>query len=148
MLLEHKHLIVRAEIEHPPKNPEQINDWSCSLIQAIGMKVLMGPYSVYSDMPGNRGLTCVTVIETSHIALHVWDEVQPALMQLDVYSCAAFDPEQIFERVRRDFGAQRIEFKFLDREHSLTEILVPEAHAVTSPVLAGATPLPLNSLTL
>jgi len=39
-------------------------------------------------MPGNQGLTSVTIIETSHIAVHVWDEVSPALMQMDVYSCA------------------------------------------------------------
>jgi len=88
MLLEHKHLIVRAEIHHPPCNPSAMDDWMRQLVQDIRMKVLMGPFSVYSDMPGNQGLTSVTIIETSHIAVHVWDEVSPALMQMDVYSCA------------------------------------------------------------
>ena len=25
-------------------------------------------------MPGNRGITAVAIIETSHIAMHIWDE--------------------------------------------------------------------------
>ena len=98
MLLEHKHLIVRAEIHHPLCNPSAMDDWMRQLVQDIRMKVLMGPFSVYSDMPGNQGLTSVTIIETSHIAGHVWDEVSPALMQMDVDSCAEFDP-QLFNQL-------------------------------------------------
>ena len=39
-------------------------------------------------MPGNRGVTAFAIIETSHIAMHIWDEPNPALVQLDVYTCA------------------------------------------------------------
>ena len=28
-------------------------------------------------MEGNRGITGIAVIETSHIAIHVWDEFNP-----------------------------------------------------------------------
>ena len=122
MLLEHKHLIVRAEIHHPPCNPSAMDDWMRQLVQDIRMKVLMGPFSVYSDMPGNQGLTSVTIIETSHIAVHVWDEVSPALMQMDVYSCGEFDPQLIFDRLQSDFGLAKLEWKFIDREHGLDEI--------------------------
>jgi S-adenosylmethionine/arginine decarboxylase-like enzyme len=66
------------------------------LVDKIGMNILMGPYAVYSDMEGNQGLTAVTIIETSHIALHVWDEAEPALMQLDVYTCSALDINDVF----------------------------------------------------
>ncbi|MEC8260511.1 MAG: hypothetical protein VXZ92_05865 [SAR324 cluster bacterium] len=55
MLLEHKHLIVRAEIHHPPCNPSAMDDWMHQLVQDIRMKVLMGSFSVYSGMPGNQG---------------------------------------------------------------------------------------------
>ena len=122
MLLEHKHLIVRAEIHHPPCNPRAMDDWMLQLVRDIRMKVLMGPFSVYSAMPGNQGLTSVTIIETSHIAVHVWDEVSPALMQMDVYSCAEFDPQLIFNRLQSDFGLAKLEWKFIDREHGLDEI--------------------------
>ena len=33
---------------------------------------------------GNKGLTAFAIIETSHIAMHIWDE-PVALLQLDVY---------------------------------------------------------------
>ena len=122
MLLKHKHLIVRTEIHHPLCNPSAMDDWMHQLVQDIRMKVLMGPFSVYSDMPGNQGLTSVTIIETSHIAVHVWDEVSPALMQMDVYSCAEFDPQLIFDCLQSDFGLAKLEWQFIDREHGLDEI--------------------------
>ena len=122
MLLKHKHLIVRAEIHHPSCNPSAMDDWMHQLVQDIRMKVLMGSFSVYSDMPGNQGLTSVTIIETSHIAVHAWDEVFPALMEIDVDSCAEFDPQLIFDRLQSDFSLAKLEWKFIDRKHGLDEI--------------------------
>jgi S-adenosylmethionine/arginine decarboxylase-like enzyme len=91
------------------------------LVEAIDMKILMGPYSVYSDMVGNRGLTAVTIIETSHIALHVWDECEPALAQLDVYTCSKLDVEDVFEAIE-SWNPSKVEYKYIDREHNLTLI--------------------------
>lgn len=117
-ILEHKHLIVRAELKNPPKSTAAINTWMSELVDTIGMKILMGPFSVYSDMVGNRGLTAVTIIETSHIALHVWDEVEPALMQLDIYTCSSLDIEDVFEAITQ-WEPTKTEYKFIDRENSL-----------------------------
>jgi S-adenosylmethionine/arginine decarboxylase-like enzyme len=117
-ILEHKHLIVRAELKNPPKSTADINSWMSELVDTIGMKILMGPFSVYSDMVGNRGLTAVTIIETSHIALHVWDEVEPALMQLDIYTCSSLDIEEVFETITQ-WVPTKVEYKFIDRENSL-----------------------------
>ena len=117
-ILEHKHLIVRAELKNPPKSTAAINTWMSELVDTIGMKILMGPFSVYSDMVGNRGLTAVTIIETSHIALHVWDEVEPALMQLDIYTCSSLDIEDVFEAITQ-WEPTKVEYKFIDRENSL-----------------------------
>lgn len=72
-------------------------------------------------LEGNRGVTCVAIIETSHIAMHVWDEQNPALMQFDVYSCGPVDPQIVFTALKC-FEPASIEFKFLDREHGLKEI--------------------------
>lgn len=113
-LLVHHHLVVRAELAAPPTDPTYITEWKRNLVSAIGMKILMGPYATYSDMPGNRGLTVATVIETSHIVLHVWDEESPGLMQLDVYSCAEFDKQTIFAAIQ-EFEPTKIDYKFLDR---------------------------------
>ena len=57
-LLVHKHLIVRAESKRPPKDEEHITDWMREFVDSIGMKVLMGPYAKYLEVPGNRGNSC------------------------------------------------------------------------------------------
>lgn len=118
-ILEHKHLIVRAELNNPPQCAEAIQEWMKMLVDRIGMKILMGPYAVYSDMVGNRGLTAVTIIETSHIAMHVWDEVEPALMQLDVYTCSTLNIKDVFDAIEA-FSPTKIEYKYIDRENTLT----------------------------
>ena len=118
-ILEHKHLIVRAEIKNPPYSPNDIKQWMRELVNKIGMNILMGPYAVYSDMEGNAGLTAVTIIETSHIAMHVWDEVSPALMQLDVYTCSTLDINDVFAALQI-FEPSKVEYKYIDREHDLT----------------------------
>ena len=59
------------------------------------MKIIKGPYASYVTQEGNRGVTGVVMIETSHIAIHVWDEIDPALVQCDVYSCANFSSNEV-----------------------------------------------------
>lgn len=120
-VLEHKHLIVRAELNNPPQCTTAIELWMRNLVDVIGMKILMGPYSVYSDMVGNRGLTAVTIIETSHIALHVWDECEPALAQLDVYTCSTLNIEDVFKALE-SWNPTKVEYKYMDRENQLTLI--------------------------
>ena len=86
------------------------------------MKIFMGPYVKYCNMPGNRGITAVAIIETSHIAMHIWDVVNPALMQFDVYSCGELDVENICNKIKEDFEITKIEYKFLNRETGLQDI--------------------------
>ena len=122
----HKHLIVRADICWCPaaEDENRVSDWVRALIKRIDMKLLAGPYTTYVSEVGNKGLTSVAIIETSHIALHIWDESDPGLMQLDVYSCAEFDPQDVFDAVNDVFQTKRLEFKFLDRENELVEVTI------------------------
>lgn len=85
------------------------------------MKILMGPYAIYSNMPGNKGLTAVTIIETSHISLHVWDEFSPALAQLDVYTCSTLNIDDVFNAIQQ-WDPVKVEYKYLNRETGLTLI--------------------------
>jgi len=126
MTQQHKHLIVRADIGWCPQeeNLNIISDWIRSLIKKIDMKLLAGPYTTYVNEKGNKGMTSVAIIETSHISLHIWDEVSPGLMQLDVYSCADFNPPDVFDKVNELFQTIKMEYKFLDREKKLVEIKV------------------------
>jgi S-adenosylmethionine/arginine decarboxylase-like enzyme len=121
-VLVHKHLIIRAEAVSPPMDVTFLTNWLGDFIASINMKVLMGPYVVYHNVPGNRGITGAAIIETSHIVMHVWDEPSPALMQFDVYSCGEFDPEVICKKITKDFDVTKIEYKFLNRETGLQDI--------------------------
>jgi len=121
-LLIHKHLIIRAEVNNPPKDVDYLTNWLKDFITFIDMKIMLGPYVAYCDKPGNRGITGIAVIETSHIAIHVWDEPVPALVQFDVYSCAEFDPYKIAEKIKDDWSVERIDYKFLNRETGLKPI--------------------------
>tara|TARA_B110000977_G_C10924331_1_gene434421 strand:+ start:339 stop:728 length:390 start_codon:yes stop_codon:yes gene_type:complete len=118
---EHKHLIIRAEVNKPPKDASWVHGWLGSLVEKIGMKVCQGPITAYVDVPGNAGVTGVVIIETSHIAIHVWDEPSPALVQLDVYTCGPFDKELIFAELE-GMAPVKVEWKYLDREFDLTEV--------------------------
>jgi S-adenosylmethionine/arginine decarboxylase-like enzyme len=126
MTQQHKHLIVRADIGWCPQEEDlnKISDWIRSLIKKIDMKLLAGPYTTYVSEKGNKGMTSVAIIETSHIALHIWDEVSPGLMQLDVYSCANFNPPDVFDKINALFQTIKMEYKFLDREKELVEVKV------------------------
>ena len=121
-LLVHKHLIIRAEASRPPTDEEQLQNWMREVIESINMKVFMGPYVKYCNMPGNRGITAVAIIETSHIAMHIWDEPKPALLQMDVYSCGEFDHTDICKKLMNDFDIHKIEYKYLNREPGLVEL--------------------------
>jgi len=64
----------------------------------------------------------MAVIETSHIVMHVWDEPNPALIQLDIYSCGDFDEHDVCKKISKDFDLSKIEYKYLNRETGLTDI--------------------------
>ena len=115
MELKHKHLLVRAEVLEPPKDLKSTRKWMRNLIKDIDMKILGGPYAKYCESVGNRGLTAVTIIETSHITLHSWDELNPALVQLDVYSCKELDEKIVFDYVYK-FQPVRMSYRYFDRE--------------------------------
>ena len=119
--VQHKHLIVRAEVSEPPKDKLDTKIWMMELIENIGMKLLKGPYAEYVTKEGNKGVTCVAIIETSHLAMHIWDEVDPALLQLDVYTCGPLDPQIVFSAMQV-WKPVKIEWKFLDREHNLKQL--------------------------
>ena len=124
-MIEHKHLIIRAEIDNPPKDPEFAKQWLRELVDKIGMKLIdveHNPISGYVDIPGNRGLTAVAMIQTSHIALHVWDEEDPSLLQLDVYTCSSLSPTDVFDHMEQ-FGILAKSFLYLDRENTIQQIV-------------------------
>jgi S-adenosylmethionine/arginine decarboxylase-like enzyme len=119
--LVHKHVIIRAEVLNPPTDEKLVSDSVRHLIDHIGMKLLLGPYAKYVTMPGNKGLTVASIIETSHIVMHTWDECDPALIQLDVYTCGPFEPKIVFDWLKQ-YRPIKIDYKYIDREHNIIEL--------------------------
>ena len=128
--LVHKHLIVRAEVKNPPKDETRAKEFLRELIEGINMKILFGPEARYVDVVGNRGLTCFAIIETSHVVMHTWDECDPAMIQLDVYTCGELDTNVVFEFLQQ-FDVIKMDYKFLDRETDLHEIPVTTDVVIT-----------------
>ena len=121
---QHKHLIVRAECNQYPRSAAEVETFLKNIVEVLDMKILSGPHVSYVDQAGNRGATGVVVIETSHCAIHVWDEPDPKLIQIDVYTCGNLDPHVIFDLIKDRFDPVKLEHKYLDREHNLIEIPV------------------------
>lgn len=113
-MLHHQHVIVRAEVAAPPTDTDRTQQWFKDLINAIGMRILTGPFVVYCDMPGNRGLTGIVAIETSSITLHAWDEDKPGVIQLDVFTCHNLDLNIVFDYLKV-WKPLEIEYYFIDR---------------------------------
>ena len=117
----HKHLIIRAEVIRPITSEKEIKKWLRKLVKKIDMNIIKGPYAAYVSKEGNRGITAIVMIETSHIAIHVWDEVSPALVQCDVYSCAEFSSSEVLmEFVVME--PTKIEHILLDRAEEIKTI--------------------------
>lgn len=121
-MTEHKHLIIRAEVNNPPTIPKDAEQWLLRLVQKIDMKLLTcighNPNSGYCTVDGNRGLTAIALIETSHIILHSWDEAEPALLELDLYSCKDFNIDYAIKHLG-EFNPTKIEYMFIDRTDKL-----------------------------
>ena len=115
----HKHLIIRAEVNRPLKGEKETKQWLRKLVKKIDMKIIKGPFAGYVTKEGNRGITGVVMIETSHIAIHVWDETLPALVQCDVYSCAEFSVSEVLLELTM-MEPEKIDYMVLDRAKTIS----------------------------
>lgn len=115
-MLFHKHLLVNANINNPMNKEQDAIDFLTHLVKSIDMKIIKGPFASYVDAEGNKGLTAIVMIETSHIAFHIWDEPNPALIQFDLYTCGTLDEEKVFETLHKYFDIVSFEYMLIDRE--------------------------------
>ena len=116
---EHKHMIIRAEVLEPITSEKELKKRLKDLVKIIGMKIIKGPYASYVSKEGNCGVTGVVMIETSHIAIHIWDETTPALVQCDVYSCAEFQQGEVIMHLGT-MKPKKIEYMMVDRSKEIS----------------------------
>ena len=120
--LQHKHLLVRAEVNSPPLynfSSRRLDLEIRSLINKIDMEILSGPHSAYCEEPGNLGWSSTAIITTSSITFHSWTET--GVIRLDVYSCKDFRIRDVFTWLAQ-FDIERLDYKYLDRERGFTTL--------------------------
>lgn len=116
-MIYHKHLLVNAKIKNPITSEQDASDFLTNLVNRIDMKIIKGPFASYVDKPGNKGLTAIVMIETSHIAFHIWDEVDPGLIQFDLYTCGTLDLSQVLLIFGETFNVVEMDYVLFDREN-------------------------------
>lgn len=107
--------MVRAEIENPIRTEEQAKQWLTELVELIDMKIAAGPISKYVDMPGNEGVTATVSVETSHIAFHIWEKLDPMIIQFDLYTCGDLDHHMVLSHLYNSFKIVKAEWQYLNR---------------------------------
>ena len=130
-MISHTHLIARAEIRVPPQSVSEVKNSLCELVDMIDMKLLgrynqpeedyRNPIASYCEEPGNEGMTAVALIETSHIILHVWDHIKPAVIEFDLYTCAPLDLDKVWLWFDR-FEPTSINWELKDRATKIKTI--------------------------
>src|ERR1700753_1935094 len=121
-MLKHKQLILSLAVKYPPRDAEEVEAWLSFVIKRINMRIakaetlLKNPQAYYCDNPSNLGVTGVGILETSHTALHVWEDESPAKMEYDLYSCSEFDVADIIT-MAKIFGIVSGNYFVLDRDN-------------------------------
>lgn len=123
-MLKHKHLLLALECKYPPKDNEKMEAFLSFLIKRVDMNIakaptlLKNPMAYYCAAPGNEGVTGVGILETSHCAIHSWDSVFPAKVQVDLYSCKDFDIPFVIS-LCNSFGIIKGSYLVIDRDTTL-----------------------------
>ena len=134
--LQHKHLLVRAQVNTPPQKEFDLESELRSLVRHIDMKILSGPHTAWCPVEGNMGWSGTVIIETSSITFHSWTESHYPVIQLDVYSCKDFEIKTIMMWLQQ-FDPERVDYKFLDREYCFEEIKQDELTYDMNPGFLG-----------
>ena len=116
-MIYHKHLLVNAKINNSVMAEYQGIDFLTNLVNQIDMKIIKGPFASYVNKEGNRGLTGIVMIETSHIAFHIWDEVRPGLIQFDLYTCGQLELDRVISIFKNTFDIVEMDYILFDRKN-------------------------------
>lgn len=116
-MIYHKHLLLNAKVINPMNTEEKGINFLKFLVDQINMKIIKGPFASYIDVQGNRGLTGIVMIETSHIAFHIWDEQEPALLQFDLYTCGKLELDKVLNIFKEYFNVLEYDYILFDREN-------------------------------
>ena len=130
--MQHKHLLLKGHIRQVPtkSNAIQMKVWMERFIKSNGMQLQSEPIVSYVHDKGNRGMTACCLLKTSHMAFHIWDEQDPALMQFDFYTCGELDFGELFKKLNIKFYFYDYQYMILDREKNVENWFVEQDYSV------------------
>ena len=112
----HNHLLVNGYTLKKLTDGYEMNKFLTQLVKYIGMKIVIPPRSFYIKKAGNKGITAQVGIETSHLAIHVWDEPSPSIIRLDLYTCGCLDVDSVLAYLEEHLGLINYKFLVVNRE--------------------------------
>lgn len=129
----HKHIILTAAVNNPPTTEEEVVDWLREMVGAVNMNILSGPVACTSNVVGNEGITGTVIIDTSHIAMHMWNGVSPAIIELDIFSCKDYEVSVPIQFLKR-YDLQAINFRCVDRTNKFEDLKLYVVYRTTNMV--------------
>jgi len=114
--MNHKQILINAKVSNPIQNESDAIEFLENLVARIGMKIIKGPYAKYIETQGNKGLTAIVMIETSHIAFHIWDEKDPGMLRFDLYTCGLLVKEEVIKALQERFNIESMNWLLYDRD--------------------------------
>lgn len=96
------------------------------IISSIGMNLAelsnnqSNPIAWYCDEEGNEGMTASAILTTSHVAFHVWDNLEVPEIHFDLYSCSDFSAEEVTQILHENFSLINGKGLVRDRLNGLT----------------------------
>jgi S-adenosylmethionine/arginine decarboxylase-like enzyme len=96
------------------------------IVHAVGMNILAGPMTSYSNIPGNEGITSIVTLDFSHAAIHIWPLYNKPLIEFDLFSCKHFEIDTVLDRLRQ-FDLLQYNIVLFDRDNNFN-ILTQEQY--------------------
>lgn len=93
-----------------------VSNWVHKVVEAIGMKVLEGPYwseIIYPEE--DAGVSVIAIISKSHVALHTWTGKSGFNLNADVFSCVPFDSTKVLGLTREYWDLRTYTCQMLPR---------------------------------
>lgn len=122
----HLHMIYNAYCYHTNITPKYCNELLENIVQKVGMRVMMGPYSDNCVAENNEGVTGIIVLETSHAAFHFWpEEMTPegkGRVSFCLYSCRLYDYNKIIKYLQSIFPL--VGDNDVDKENNWSMVIV------------------------
>ena len=109
------HLIVDARDCDPEsiRNPDTIDSFARTLVQAIDMVPYGDPQIIHFGSGDKAGFTLVQLIETSNICAHFVEETND--LYLDVFSCKTYDEDIVLKLVHEFFKPKGAHIRPIER---------------------------------